>query len=447
MIVDRLVAILGLETDSQSFNKARKEISKLRSVLKVAAAAGAALSVAFASAANTFAAEADSMVKHARKINIAVEALQEIQFAGERSGISLQTTNTALQRLQRRISTASRGMGPAVGVLAELNLNAKELNNLQTDQQLERIIGALSRKPKTEWNRILTALADIEGTEFSKLVEGGLPALRALRKEANKLGGVFSEQQAKDAEAYQDAMFNLRWTLTGIRNLLSSEIIPSVTKALSTATSFISENRDGVMFLVKGVGFIIGALSVLVFGKTAIVGGIIGGLLLALEDVYSFFKGKESITGLIVNEFNIAFGKVEKAWDKLLDKFKAKFKEYKDKIEEMIPDWMKEAWAGVKDVQQTILVNTRSEAANTSLGQKVLQAQAGSPRKSSFAGYGSTFNAQNTRVMTVPTNNVNVSVPLSINGVSAGQVKREIRTEIMIENSLTAKVLSSGEVY
>lgn len=447
MIVDRLIATLGISVDDQSFSKAKKGIEKLRGVLKAAAVASTALSVAFGAMTNAFAAEADAMIKHARKINIAVEALQELQFAGERSGIAISTTNTALQRLQRRISTAARGTGPAVDALAELGLNAQELNKLETDKQLERIIGALSRKPKTEWNRILTALADIEGTEFSKLVEGGLPALRALRKEANQLGGVFSEQQAKNAEAYQDAMFNLRWTLAGIRNLLVSEVIPSVTSALSTATKFISENRDGIAFLAKGVGFVVGALSALLFGKTAIIGGIIGALLLAFEDIYSFFQGKKSITGLIVERFTEAFSVVETAWETFLGKFKAKWDSIIQAISDSIPDWMKSMWSESKDATAKLTVKTQREAATTSLGQKALQAQAGKPRSSSFTGYGSTFNAENTRAMTVPSTNVNVNVPVSINGVPAGEIKKSIQTDIAIDNANTAKIMSAGEAY
>lgn len=453
MIVDRLVALLGIESDDKSFKNASKKVKDLRGILMTATAAASALGVAFS--VDQFASEADKMIKHARKINIAVESLQELQFAGERSGIGINTTNTALQRLQRRVSSAARGTGPAVEALAELNLNAQELNQLETDQQLERIIGALSTKPKSEWNRILTALADIEGTEFSKLVEGGLPALRELRKEANKLGGVFSEQQAKDAEAYQDAMFNLRWTLTGIRNLLSSEIIPSVTAALSTATQFISENRDGVMFLVKGVGFIVGALSVLMFGKSAIIGGVIGALLLAFEDIYAFFEGKDSITGLIVDKFKVAFDKVEKAWEFFLNKFKAKWESIVESIEEIIPDWMKESWRESVKVQETIKENSPQAKVAKETGLKAwAQSQSSKPSRvmSMADAMGRAYMAPSknqTVVVNVP--DANVTVPVSINGTPAGEVKnevkKEINTDIMLDNANTARMMSSGEAY
>ena len=442
MIVDRLIATLGISTDDKSFKKAGKNIEKLRGILRAATFASSALGVAITASVNSFASEADKMVKHARKINIAVEALQELQFAGERSDISIQTTNTALQRLQRRVSSAARGTGPAVDALAELNLNAQELNQLETDQQLERIIGALSTKPKSEWNRILTALADIEGTEFSKLVEGGLPALRELRKEAKKLDGVFSEKQAKDAEAYQDAMFNLRWALSGIRNLLASEIIPSVTTALSTATKFISENKEGVMFLVKGVGFIVGALSVLMFGKSAVIGGIIGGLLLAFEDIYAFFQGKDSITGLIVDKFKGAFTVVEKAWDAFLDKFKAKWDSIVQSIEDIIPDWMKESWNEAVKVKETIKENAPQAQIAKETG---LQAMASNQGKALSSGsWGAAMGAAHMRASQ---STVNVAVPVSINGVPAQTVKKEIHTEIMLDNANTARIMSAGEAY
>lgn len=447
MIIERLVALFGVETDDSSFKDAGNKVKKLRGILKAATVAAAGLGAALVAGMQAFANEADQSIKHARKINLSVEALQELQFAGERAGMSANQMNTALQRLQRRTADAAKGMGPAVQAFAELGLNAEQLSRMETDQILERVIGALSKKPKQDWTRLLTALADIEGTEFAKLVESGLPALRELRKEAQKLGGVFTEEEAQRAEAYQDAMTNLKFTLSGIRNLLVVDVIPVVTSALGKATQFIAENREGIAFIAKTVGFIVGALSVLMFGKGAIVGGIIGALILAFEDIRAFFQGKQSITGLIVDKFAEAFNLVEMKWIEFTDKFKARWEEIIQTISDIIPDWMKELWEGAFTAQSGNTANVE----NSDIAQEALRIM--HPQSdSNFVPAGFTAQRQSAfqygnRQMAIPSQNISVTVPVSVNGTPVGEVKKEIKTDMMVDNANTTKVLSKGDQY
>lgn len=444
MIVERLVALFGIKTDDASFSKAEKGIQRLRSLFKAATVAAGAMAVAFGAATNAFAKEADATAKHARKINIAVEALQELQFAGERSGISINTTNAALQRLQRRTSSAARGMGPAVDAFAELGLNAAELNRLKTDQILERVLGALQQKPKQDWNRILTAIADIEGTEFSKLAEGGLGALRELRRESQKLGGVFSEDEAKQAEAYQDAMFNIRWALSGIRNMLVVEVLPKITSALSKTTQFIAENRDGIAFVAKAVGFVVGALSVLMFGKQALIGGILLAVILAIEDIYSYFQGKDSVTGVIVEKFKEAFSVIEDGWNNFIDNFTKAWEKAINTIADFIPDWMKDWWNKSIEADATLTQRTQQEAEASPLAETARRAQV--PQRQGMFSQ-ATYGAQFYRRSNAPSNDVNVTVPVSINGVPAGEIKKSIKTDIALDNGNSTQILSSGDQY
>lgn len=440
MIIERLVALVGIKPDDASFRNASNKIKGLTGLVGQLAAAFGGIQIA--QAFNQFAVEADAMVKHARKINMSVEALQELRFAGERSGIAANAVNTAMQRLQRRTADAAKGMGPAVQAFAELGLNAQTLARMKTDQILERVVGALQQKPKQDWTRLLTALADIEGTEFAKIVEGGLPALRELRKEANKLGGVFSEEDAKRAEAYQDAMFNIRWALTGIRNVMAADLLPTITNALTKTTEFFTANREGVMFIIKGLTIAATLMALVMTWPLLIKAAVVGALALIVEDIYAFFQGKDSVTGIIVDAFQNAFDAVLKAWDVFKGKLSAKIEAIADAMWDMMPEWMKEVILAQPEITttQTQSGTGFTEPTQTSLAQRALEATVPTARGNAMADIWSRVPAPSV------TNNKGGTVNYWY-GVQPKEVIDEIRKQNRQNNATTTRDLSRGDAY
>lgn len=440
MIIERLVALVGIKPDDASFRNASNKIKGLTGLVGQLAAAFGGIQIA--QAFNQFAVEADAMVKHARKINMSVEALQELRFAGERSGIAANAVNTAMQRLQRRTADAAKGMGPAVQAFAELGLNAQTLSRMKTDQILERVVGALQQKPKQDWTRLLTALADIEGTEFAKIVEGGLPALRELRKEANKLGGVFSEEDAKRAEAYQDAMFNIRWALTGIRNVMAADLLPTITNALTKTTEFFTANREGVMFIIKGLTIAATLMALVMTWPLLIKAAVVGALALIVEDIYAFFQGKDSVTGIIVDAFQNAFDAVLKAWDVFKGKLSAKIEAIADAMWDMMPEWMKEVIIAQPEITttQTQSGTGFTEPTQTSLAQRALEATVPTARGNAMANIWSRVPAPSV------TNNKGGTVNYWY-GVQPKEVIDEIRKQNRQNNATTTRDLSRGDAY
>lgn len=440
MIIERLVALVGIKPDDASFRNASNKIKGLTGLVGQLAAAFGGIQIA--QAFNQFAIEADAMVKHARKINMSVEALQELRFAGERSGIAANAVNTAMQRLQRRTADAAKGMGPAVQAFSELGLNAQTLARMKTDQILERVVGALQQKPKQDWTRLLTALADIEGTEFAKIVEGGLPALRELRKEANKLGGVFSEEDAKRAEAYQDAMFNIRWALTGIRNVMAADLLPTITNALTKTTEFFTANREGVMFIIKGLTIAATLMALVMTWPLLIKAAVVGALALIVEDIYAFFQGKDSVTGIIVDAFQNAFDAVLKAWDVFKGKLSAKIEAIADAMWDMMPEWMKEVILAQPEITttQTQSGTGFTEPTQTSLAQRALEATVPTARSNAMADIWSRVPAPSV------TNNKGGTVNYWY-GVQPKEVIDEIRKQNRQNNATTTRDLSRGDAY
>ena len=89
----------------------------------------------------------DNSAKTADKLGMNVEALQELRYAAERSGVSSNTLDMAMQRMTRRVSEAARGTGEAKDALKEMGLSAEELTKMAPEEAIAEISDAMAKVP------------------------------------------------------------------------------------------------------------------------------------------------------------------------------------------------------------------------------------------------------------------------------------------------------------
>jgi len=124
-----------------SFNKLTGSVGKLRS-------AWFALSGLFAGGAaarglTNFADELDRLGKVARRLDIDPNTLASLEFAADRSGVSIQKMSAAIETLQKRTGEALQGIGRAKLAFDALGISAEEFANLDAEQQLVTLANAL----------------------------------------------------------------------------------------------------------------------------------------------------------------------------------------------------------------------------------------------------------------------------------------------------------------
>lgn len=339
MIVQELIALLGLETDTTSFKKGDDSLLKLdKAVTNVAIAAGAmALAVQAATWAmvTNFAEGADATQKHADKIGEDVQALQELQFAAQRSGVAVTGLNTALQRQTRRVSEAAQGTGPTVAALKELGLDAQALNQMKPAEQLDMIADAMNGLgSQSDRVRLAMRLWDTEGVGLVNMIAGGSDALNDLRAQARATGGVFTEDTGREAEKFNDHLLDTQMIMKGIKATISAELLPVFNRLLSDFKEMFSRNSESIINgISKGIEIAAFALELLTKAAIAFValkfaryvwaiataframgiagavawlaavwpavalGAIIVGLLLLLDDFIAWYRGGESVFG------------------------------------------------------------------------------------------------------------------------------------------------------
>ncbi len=232
--------------------KLKQELNQLRfSVGKMAKRMGLIGGVAAGAGFGLFrlakgtAAAGDKVAKTAKKLGMGVVDLQAWQFAAERSGVSTQTFDMALQRFTRRAREAADGTGEAYGALKYLNVQLKDSQGNLRDRTelLDDVAEALKGVEDPALRvRIAMKLFDSEGVSMVNMLADGKQATQDLRKEAVALG-VISEENTKRSEAFADALTNFSQAASGLKNRLVGDLLPTLTQWMTAQTELIKSGK------------------------------------------------------------------------------------------------------------------------------------------------------------------------------------------------------------
>ena len=197
------------------------------------------------SAFNNARAEIDTTAKFARQIDFNIEKLIQFQTVAARSsGMGADAFNMAMQRMTRRTSEAAAGTGEAVGAMRELNLNAEEMGRLSPDQMFLRYADALDKvENQSDRNRLAMKLFDTEGVKLINTMKGGSRAILSQAAAANALGNTVSKFDAANVETMNDAIDDVKTSLSGVAREFTTTFAPMITDAAKQLSLFIRQSR------------------------------------------------------------------------------------------------------------------------------------------------------------------------------------------------------------
>ena len=191
----------------------------------VGLASAATLTAVFASTSST----ADQLGKLSDKLGELPSKLQAVQRAGELTGVGVETTNMALQRMVRRVAEAANGTGEAVGALSELNINAKELAQLSPAEQFKAISDSFG-DVATQGDRVRLAmkLFDSEGVSLVNTLALGSDGLREIEDEMSKYGEALTRVDIAKIEAANDEFTKTKGLISAFGTQFTAELAPVV---------------------------------------------------------------------------------------------------------------------------------------------------------------------------------------------------------------------------
>jgi len=235
------------------------------------AAAGGAITAAFAGAVGHFAAVGDELDKMSKRTGVAAPALAGLGFAAEQSGASLEDVEKGLKRQSKIIRDYERGLSTAVEAFDTLGISFAEIQSLAPEDQFdliaERIAGIEDPTKRAAmaqevWGRAGTMLIPMLGD------------LKALKAEAQELGIIPTEEEVENAAKVTDAINRVKRTVSAAFFNIGASIAEPVlegldaVKRIAAATSeWVRNNKPLIKMLAMiGVGLLAAGGAMVAFG-------------------------------------------------------------------------------------------------------------------------------------------------------------------------------------
>lgn len=168
----------------------------------------------------------NALAKSAQVGGIATKTLQELRFAGEKTGSTILQVDDAMRRFNRRLGLARTTGGAYLEVLKKMGVVASDT----TEQALEKfLVGLANIENQSERTAAATTLFGDDAAKLTNIVGKGTKGLTAMREEANELGLVLSTGVTERAERATDVLDILAGNL---RNKLAIAVDKNLTGLL-----------------------------------------------------------------------------------------------------------------------------------------------------------------------------------------------------------------------
>jgi hypothetical protein len=241
-------------TVSTTFNAIDKMAGPMRrmqaNVKRFAVATGAAMAAATAITAKAtidFAKSGDEIAKTSRQIGVTAEALQELRFAADRSGVSSETFTSALQKMNKNVGDLRAGTGALTTLLNKTDgALMAQLKSAESNEEAFTLLVEAMAKIENPMERASLAQAAFgrAGQELIVMAENGAEGIEALREEARKYGNIISTDTAESSEKFVDAMTNMQAAMSGIRNKALAPLVEAFTPLIQQLADWVAAHQD-----------------------------------------------------------------------------------------------------------------------------------------------------------------------------------------------------------
>lgn len=234
------------QSSADKFAKALK--AGLAAAATAATAALGAISIGIRNTINS----ADRLGDVADMLGVNVEALQELRYAADRSGMSMQNFDIALRRFIRRASEAARGTGAAKDAFKELGISLRDSNGrLKPSQQLLGEVADAMRKVQDPAAKLRLAfkMFDTDGAAMVNVLAGGSEGLRQFADEARKLGIVLDESTVRKAQQVKDNFDLVGYAMQGLVTGITAALAPALVAASEAMVKLSQAFVDALQYL------------------------------------------------------------------------------------------------------------------------------------------------------------------------------------------------------
>lgn len=266
----------------------------------------------------------DEIDKQSQKLGITTESYQEWDFVLQHCGSSVDSLKGGMKTMRKEFESARDVIAKTaeadaelerqlesgeitldeynkaydelydsayqdVGALGKLGFSLQEIADMSEDPDLafKNIIAKLQEMPEgAERTALATELLGKSAQELAPLLNMSADETAEMVEQCHELGGVMDDEAVKAGANFQDSLTNLKTTLTGAKNNLMTEFLPSLTTVMDGLTALFSGDDSGIGKIKQGIEDFANKLNEKLPKVLETIGGIAESLISALP---SFF--------------------------------------------------------------------------------------------------------------------------------------------------------------
>ncbi len=204
----------------------------------------AAAGAAFGALLHSFTQAGDRILSTSKRLGVSVEWLQEMEYAAERSGASVDSLQSGLGKLSRNIAEAAAGLGVSGTAFDALGVSVRNSDGSlrQAEDVFDDVTRGLAALESQELrNALASRIFGRAGLDLMPFLGQGADEIARLRARARELGAVMSEDAVVGAEALGDSMADLRSAGSGLVRTFLSAITPALLDLTNRLTTLVVE--------------------------------------------------------------------------------------------------------------------------------------------------------------------------------------------------------------
>jgi hypothetical protein len=270
---DMASSVKNLEASGQGLGSVGRMLGSLKgNVVSLAASFAGGLTVGnFLKEFDKLAASESALLKMAKRLNDTVENVSALGYVAKKSGMDADAFNIALERMQRNVSNAAKGVEQATGMvdefgepvgkagkaLDELGLRAEVLNTLPLPQKLKEISAAMKDNvDPADQARIALELFGKSGGGLVLALKEGPEAIQKWIDRYKELGGVLTTEGAEAMSKAKSAAGDLSIAWGNFSREMYEEVAPAITYVINRLTDLVVAAKKSARYradIVSGV--------------------------------------------------------------------------------------------------------------------------------------------------------------------------------------------------
>lgn len=250
------------------------------------------------------------LVDLSNKTGLSITALQELKFAGEQTGVSLEQITKAVTMMGRNLAGGKEG---AVEAVQALGLSFTDLRAMSPEQAFYTIAEAVRgvEDPMAQ-AKIMNELFGRSGVELLPMINDQTTSLGTLKQAAHDLGVVISEDTIRASESLGD-----QWTVMETQGmaLMAQLLEPLIPLAVTLANTLIAFAQTAMPYVKAGLDGLYAAFLAAKLGIADFLAGllesvakvpILGEKLGIVGDGAAYFRGMANDAKKALDEFGLS---------------------------------------------------------------------------------------------------------------------------------------------